>query len=94
MDKKDSKPTFVNKEGCTYTFWWDHHLACPGNSSHLITQDSCMVTDEKTGHVFDFRPLKDVRSGLSTVDKYGTTYFLGICTTPNNGNKIFFAKTT
>lgn len=59
MDKKDSKPKFVDKKGCTYTFWWEHHLACPKNSSHLITQDSCMVTDQDLNHVFDLRPLKN-----------------------------------
>ena len=26
MDRKDSKPMFIEQSGCTYIFWWDHHL--------------------------------------------------------------------
>ena len=85
MDKKDSIPTFIQKNGCTYIFWWEHYLACPNNSSHLITQDSCMVTDEKSGHVYDLRPLKGVKNGLSTFDDLGNHFFLGICSAPNSG---------
>ena len=86
MDMKDSKPTFIQLDGCTYIFWWEHYLACPNNSSHLITQDSCMVTDEKSGHVFDLRPLKNIQKGLHTFDALGNDFFIGICTSPRNGN--------
>ena len=86
MDMKDSKPTFIQLDGCTYIFWWEHYLACPNNSSHLITQDSCMVTDEKSGHVFDLRPLKNIQKGLHTFDALGNDFFIGICNSPQNGN--------
>ena len=86
MDMKDSKPTFIQLDGCTYIFWWEHYLACPNNSSHLITQDSCMVTDEKSGHVFDLRPLKTIQKGLHTFDALGNDFFIGICNSPRNGN--------
>ena len=64
MDRKDTKPMFLDQVGCTYTFWWDHHLACSSNSSHLITKDSCMVKDDQSGHVYDFRPLKKLQNAF------------------------------
>ena len=86
MDKKDSKPSFVEKIGCKYVFWWDHHLACPKNSSHLVTKDSCMVTDENTGHVYDMRPLKTGgQHGLLAFDLDKNTYHIGVCNSPFSG---------
>lgn len=82
MDKKDSKPKFVEKKGCTYTFWWEHHLACPRNSSHLITQDSCMVIDQDLDHVYDLRPLKF----KVFMAKNDNTKFLSICSSLNNSS--------
>ena len=85
MDKKDSVPSFIEKVGCTYIFWWDHHSACPLNASHLITQDSCMVTDGQSGHTFDLRPLKSVN--MTTVDASGREYHLSICKTLQGNDK-------
>ena len=84
MDKKDSKPSFVEKVGCTYVFWWDHHLACPQNTSHLVTKDSCMVTDNESGHTFDMRPLKTGknRNGLLAFDLNKNTFHIGVCNSP------------
>ena len=85
MDQKDSKPIFVDQVGCTYTFWWDHHLACSSNSSDLITIDSCMVRDDQSGHVYDFRPLKKLQKSLTTQDKDGNKYTLRICSALSKG---------
>lgn len=78
MDRKDTKPTFLRKEGCKYIFWWDHHLACPQHSHHLITQDSCMVTDDKTGTLYDLRQLKNNQS-FETKDQNGVEYIVTVC---------------
>jgi hypothetical protein len=89
MDRKDSKPNFIEKIGCTYIFWWDNHIACPQNTTHLITQDSCMVTDETTGHTFDLRPLSNVTNDLlQDVDQDGNTYYVGICNLLQNSKSI------
>ena len=85
MDRKDTKPMFVDQVGCTYTFWWDHHLACSSNSSDLITKDSCMVKDDQSGHVYDFRPLKKLQKSLTTQDKSGNKYSLRICSDLSKG---------
>ena len=84
MDKKDSKPSFIEKVGCTYVFWWDHHLACPQNSSHLVTKDSCMVTDEESGHTYDMRPLKTDENGLLAFDLNKNTFHIGVCSSPKD----------
>ena len=88
MDRKDSKPTFVEQVGCTYLFWWDHHLACSSNISHLITNDSCMVKDDQSGHVYDLRPLKSLKNGLKTYDVDGNKYNLSICTVLSTGKCV------
>ena len=89
MDRKDTKPMFVDQVGCTYTFWWDHHLACSSNSSHLITKDSCMVKDDQSGHIYDFRPLKKLQKSLTTQDKDGNKYSLRICSALNKGTMCY-----
>ena len=89
MDRKDTKPMFVDQVGCTYTFWWDHHLACSSNSSHLITKDSCMVKDDQSGHIYDFRPLKKLQKSLTTQDKDGNKYSLRICSALNKGTMYY-----
>ena len=80
---------FVDQVGCTYTFWWDHHLACSSNSSHLITKDSCMVKDDQSGHIYDFRPLKKLQKSLTTQDKDGNKYSLRICSALNKGTMCY-----
>ena len=93
MDKKDSKPSFIEKVGCTYVFWWDHHSACPKNSSHLVTKDSCMVTDEESGHTYDMRPLKtDNLNGLLAFDLNKNTFHVGVCNSPKDMKEKCGAK--
>ena len=36
MDRKDSKPAFVEQSGCTYIFWWDHHLGMISNKMSIL----------------------------------------------------------
>ena len=46
----------------------------------MVTEDSCMVVDEVTGHTYDMRPLKSGgQNGLLAYDLDKNTFHVGVC---------------
>ncbi len=91
MGAYETNPNFVETEGCTHIFYWEHEAACgqvQGGGDHGADDASgrggdCKVRDE-LGQMFDLSPLIN-KTGNIEVTGLGSTYYINICSALHKG---------